>query len=204
MDYLKKWLKQWPVTVTLTGITIAIFLFVDFLGPSTSGEHLLEFGACYTPWIIEDGQWYRIFASMFLHFGMEHLLNNMLVLLVLGTRLEPLMGHLPFALVYLLGGTGGNLVSLAYELRTEQYAVSAGASGAVFSLMGGAVFILLRDHGHVQDLSSRQVLVMAAMSLYLGFASTGVDNAAHVGGLVCGFLLALFLCRKRRVRKRND
>ena len=67
---------------------------------------------------------------MFLHFGIEHLLNNMLVLFVLGSRLEQVIGKIKFLLIYLIGGVFGNVISLLIELRTQDFAVSAGASGA--------------------------------------------------------------------------
>ena len=72
-------------------------------------------------------------------------------------------------------------------------AVSAGASGAVFAVMGAMIYAVIRGRGHIEDLSARQVVIMAAFSLYFGFTSEGVDNAAHVGGLICGFLLAVLL-----------
>ena len=67
------------------------------------------------------------------------------------------------------------------------------ASGAVFAVMGAMIYAVIRGRGHIEDLSARQVVIMAAFSLYFGFTSEGVDNAAHVGGLICGFLLAVLL-----------
>ena len=124
---------------------------------------------------------------------MAHLANNMLVLAVLGMRLEGVLGHIKMILVYFVGGMGGNLLSLALEKHSGEYTVSAGASGATFALMGAVLLVALRNHGRMQDLGLRQIFIMAALSLYLGFVSEGVDNAAHVGGLLCGFLVAAFL-----------
>ena len=91
------------------------------------------------------------------------------------------------------GGMGGNLLCLFLELDSADFAVSAGASGAVFAVMGAMIYAVIRGRGHIEDLSARQVVIMAAFSLYFGFTSEGVDNAAHVGGLICGFLLAVLL-----------
>ena len=96
-----------------------------------------------------------------------------------------------WVLIYLIGGVLGNVISLLIELRTQDFAVSAGASGAVFAVMGAMIYIVIRNKGWLGDLSMRQILVMAAFSLYFGFASTGVDNTAHVGGMVSGFCLAV-------------
>ena len=76
---------------------------------------------------------------------------------------------------------------------SADFAVSAGASGAGFAGMGAMIYAVIRGRGHIEDLSARQVVIMAAFSLYFGFTSEGVDNAAHVGGLICGFLLAVLL-----------
>ena len=168
-----------------------VFLIVEFTGSSQNTMHMLDCGAAFTPMIIQGGEYYRLFTCMFLHFGIEHLLNNMLVLFVLGSRLEQVIGKIKFLLIYLIGGVLGNVISLLIELRTQDFAVSAGASGAVFAVMGAMIYIVIRNKGWLGDLSMRQILVMAAFSLYFGFASTGVDNTAHVGGMVSGFFLAV-------------
>ena len=77
-------------------------------------------------YIVEKGEVYRLFTSMFLHFGIEHLVNNMLVLFVLGSRLEQVTGKIRFVLIYLLGGIAGNILSLVLELRSQEFSVSAG------------------------------------------------------------------------------
>jgi rhomboid protease GluP len=159
---------------------------------------MLDWGAAYTPCIVEEGETYRIFTSMFLHFGIEHLINNMLVLFVLGSRLERVIGSLRFAVIYFLGGIAGNVVSLLYDLKQGEAAVSAGASGAVFAVMGGMILVVLCNKGRLEDLSMRQILVLAVFSLYFGFTSSGVDNAAHLGGFLAGFILAVIVYHPRR------
>lgn len=194
-------IKKEPVTVLLILLNTLIFLIVEFTGGSENGQHMLECGAAYAPLILEQGQWYRVFSSMFLHFGAPHLINNMLVLFVLGQRLEPAVGRLRFLLIYIAGGLGGNLISLFWDMRTGDYSVSAGASGAVFAVMGGMIYVIIRHRGRVADLTMKQMLIMAAFSLYLGFASEGVDNAAHAGGLLCGFLAAVIFYHPRKIWK---
>lgn len=191
-------LKKEPVTGILVFLNVCVFLIVELTGLSQDVGHMLKWGAAYPPLIIENREIYRLFTSMFLHFGIENLINNMLVLFVLGSRLERVIGHLKFALIYLLGGLAGNLISLWMELRQMDWAVSAGASGAVFAVMGAMLFVVLRNRGRIADLSARQILIMAVFSLYFGFASSGVDNAAHLGGLLAGFLLAVILYHPQR------
>lgn len=184
-------IRKEPVTVALILINVLIFIAVELTGTSQDAWHVLNYGAVYTPYIVEKGEVYRLFTSMFLHFGIEHLVNNMLVLFVLGSRLEQVIGKIRFVLIYLLGGIAGNILSLVLELRSQEFSVSAGASGAVFAVMGAMIYVVIRNKGWLGDLSMKQVLVMAAFSLYFGFTSSGVDNAAHVGGMIAGFVIAV-------------
>jgi rhomboid protease GluP len=194
-------LKKEPVTAGLMLLNILIFFLVDLSGGSENTMHMVKCGAAYTPYILDNHEFYRLFTCMFLHFGMAHLANNMLVLFVLGGRLERSIGKIKFLVVYLVGGVLGNVVSMLLDLHTEEYAVSAGASGAVFAVLGGLIYLILRNRGKVEDLSARQILVMAVLSTYLGFTSSGVDNAAHLGGMAGGFLLAVLLYHPKKIRK---
>lgn len=114
-------IKKEPVTVLLILINTLIFLVVEFTGGSENGQHMLECGAAYAPLILEQGQWYRLFSSMFLHFGAPHLINNMLVLFVLGQRLEPVTGKIKFFLIYIFGGLGGNMLSLFFDICRKRF-----------------------------------------------------------------------------------
>ena len=84
------------------------------------------------------------------------------------------------------------------EMPFEDWSVGAGASGAIFGVVGGLIYVVAVNRGRLEDLSTRQLVIMAAFSLYLGFTSTGVDNAAHVGGLIIGIILAALFYRKPR------
>ena len=99
---MEKW-KKYPATALFVLANAVMFVIVEIGGSSESSTHLLKYGAMYVPLVTQEGQWFRVLTAMFLHFGMEHLLNNMLVLIVLGLRLEPLFGSISYALVYLLG-----------------------------------------------------------------------------------------------------
>lgn len=193
-------IRKEPVTVALILINVLVFIAVELTGTSQNAWHVLDYGAAYTPYIVQNGEVYRLFTSMFLHFGIEHLVNNMLVLFVLGSRLEQVIGKLRFLFIYLAGGMAGNIFSLILELRNQDFSVSAGASGAVFAVMGAMLYVVIRNKGWLGDLSMRQILVMAAFSLYFGFTSSGVDNAAHIGGMIAGFVLAVLIWHPRKKR----
>ena len=200
MEELREELKKEPMTSVLLILNVLVFLIVEITGGSEKIEHMLKFGAAYTPLILEQGEWYRLITCMFLHFGISHLVNNMLLLFVLGGRLERTVGKLRFLFIYFIGGVAGNLVSLAVDLKTLDFAVSAGASGAIFAVMGAMIYVVLRKRGRVEDLTTRQMLIMAALSLYFGLTSSGVDNAAHIGGLLSGFLITVLLYHPRKIR----
>ena len=185
--------KENLATIVLIAINIVVFVIVELTGGSDDTMHMLRCGAAYPPYIIEQKEYYRLFTCMFLHFGMEHLLNNMIVLGVMGERLETVLGKLSFILIYLLGGAGGNVFSLLISRRSGDYAVAAGASGAAFSLVGAMIYAMLRNKGRIKDLTLRRMGIMLAFSVYLGVVTKGVDNAAHIGGLICGFVLAALL-----------
>lgn len=163
-----------------------------FFGFLISGDVLLEKGTVIPLLVTEGGEYYRLFTSIFLHFDIRHLLNNMLVLFVLGEKLENCLGHVKYLLFYILCGIGANLISLQFYLKSgELFTMSAGASGAIFGVIGGLIWIVYRNRGRIGDMNSRQLVLMAILSLYLGFTSTGVNNAAHVGGLAIGIILGI-------------
>ena len=190
--------KQAPVNHMIILLNILVFLLVEFTGSWEDVNHMLRWGAAGTLDIMQQHEYYRLFTAMFLHFGIQHLGNNMLVLLFIGDCLERNLGKIRYGLLYLLGGAGANLLSLFHELYSKEYVVSAGASGAVFAVIGGLLYIVIRNKGHIENFSSRQLLILAFLSLYHGLTSTGVNNTAHLGGLLCGFLLGILFYHKRK------
>lgn len=172
---------------------VLVFLILELMGNTESGQFMLEHGAFYLPAVVEEHEYYRFFTCMFLHFGIEHLFNNMLVLLFLGDMLERAVGKVRYLLIYMLGGMAGNVLSAWYSYRTADFSVSAGASGAVFAVIGALLFVVLIHRGKLEELSGRRLLLMAVLSLFQGFTSMGVDNWAHIGGLLGGLILGVLL-----------
>ena len=130
------------INLVIVVCNILVFLAVTLTGGTESSRHMMDCGAAYAP-LIESGEYYRLFTSMFLHFGIQHLINNMLLLLFLGDYLERAAGKIRYLVIYLGGGLVGNLCSYLHELSLmktgEAPAVSAGASGAgVFQSDRGA------------------------------------------------------------------
>lgn len=190
-------------TVALIVINIAVFFILTLFGDTEDAVFMLQHGAMYEPYVIEGHEYYRMFTCLFLHFGITHLLNNMVLLGALGWNLELETGKIRFMIIYFVSGIIGNIVSLFYDLTLEQPAVSAGASGAIFGLMGALLYVVIANRGRLGRLSGRGMLVMVILSLYFGLTSTGVDNFAHIGGLVSGFLLAVLLYRRKHKNKQH-
>ena len=185
----------------LVTITILAFFAMQFLEKSiTEGTFyghttafLLEHGALYGP-SIRQGEWYRLVTHMFLHGDIWHLGNNMLILFCLGNALEHYVGRISYVSVYFLSGILAGLGSVVYNTTST---VSVGASGAVFGVVGAMAWLVLKNRGRLEGFTGPRMMVFILLSVYAGFVDQGVDNAAHVAGLIAGFLLAMLLCRKR-------
>lgn len=184
-------------TAGLITVNIVVFLIFSFLGNTEDAFFMLSHGAMYEPFVTQSHEYYRIFTSMFLHFGITHIVNNMVMLGALGWNLETEIGSIRFLVLYLLSGIGGNVISMWHNIASHNIVVSAGASGAVFGLLGALFYVVLANRGRLGRLSGRGLFFMILLSLYFGFTSSGVDNSAHMGGLICGFSLAIILYRKR-------
>ena len=127
----------------------------------------------------------------------------MVMLGALGWNLEMETGRIRFLIIYFVSGIGGNLISLYYNMTHGRGVVSAGASGAVFGLMGALLYVVILNKGRIGRLTGRGMLFMVALSLYFGITSSGVDNMAHLGGLICGFLSAVIVYRRRKEHIEN-
>lgn len=190
--------KALNMTVLLVLVNVIVFLVLSMQGMTEDAEFLLRHGAMYVPYVAEGGEVYRLFTCMFLHFGFEHLMNNMIVLLIVGWNLEQTVGKIKYLIIYMASGLCGNIISAIWDISAGEYAVSAGASGAVFGLIGALLYVAIRNRGSIGEISGRGVVFMIVLMLYYGFANTGVDNAAHIGGLLSGFLFAVILYWKNK------
>ena len=189
-------MRRQPQAVCTTGlivINVLVFFLLSLRGDTESGYFMLQYGAMYEPLVTEGHEYYRLITSLFLHFGIQHLLNNMVMLGALGYQLENEIGRIKFLLIYFISGIGGNLCSLYWNVSHGEQVISAGASGAIFGLMGALLYIVAVNRGRLGRLSGRGMLIMVALSLYFGLTSSGVDNSAHIGGLICGILITVLL-----------
>ncbi len=168
-------------------VNIILFLLCTF------GDNLLYNKGGLSPYyFFSEKEYYRIFTSMFLHGDMEHLVNNMLLLFGLGAMIEKEVGHISFGVLYFMTGLGGNVTSLLYKLLLGEWTVvSIGASGAVFGLIGVLLVLTLMPNVKIPNATPVRILLVIGYSIYCGINETNIDNAAHIGGVLCGVLFSV-------------
>jgi membrane associated rhomboid family serine protease len=177
------------LTYVLIGVNVAVALGAFLSGASATGgggigqSSLLADGSV-SRFAIDQGEYWRLLTAGFLHTGLIHLLFNMFALYILGGMLEPAIGRLRFAIVYFVSLLAGSFGALLLEAD----AATAGASGAIFGLMGAAV-IVMRDRG-INPMESG-IGMWIGLNLLITFAIPGISIGGHIGGLVGGALVAL-------------
>ena len=179
--------KKPIVTYSLIFICILVFILMYVLGTgSTDNYTLLVFGANVDT-LTKNGDYYRLFTSMFLHIGILHLLCNMYSLYIIGKEVENVFGKVKYLIIYLLSGIAGSILSLAFNHNT----ICAGASGAIFGLLGALLYFGYYYRTYLGATLTRSIIPVIVLNLIIGFTSSGIDNAAHIGGLVGGILIAM-------------
>ena len=179
------------VTWLLIAINVLVLVLMEMNGGSQRTSTLIAFGAKVNS-LINQGQVWRLFTSMFLHIGLIHLAVNCFSLYNIGTLLERFIGSLRFAVLYVLAGLCGGLASYYFSPQS----ISAGASGAIFGLLGAlAVFFYLHRSlfGKTANSMLTNVALVALVNLGLGASIPGIDNWAHVGGLLGGIIVGALI-----------
>ena len=193
-----------PVNTVIVLANVIVCLVLEIKGDTTDARFMIEHGGMYWPYIKYMHEYHRLFTSAFLHFGIRHLISNMIVLLFIGDNLERALGHIKYTILYVGVIFGTGLVCYGVDLYTRNNVVSAGASGAILGVVGAMLYILIRNKGRMEDLRSGNVILFIIFSLYQGFRTAGTDNVAHISGLAIGFLLGVILYRKNKRPKKNS
>ncbi|UZR95247.1 rhomboid family intramembrane serine protease [Chondrinema litorale] len=182
------------VTPILIILNVSIFILMLLAGVhilTPESQDLINWGANFKPYTL-DGGWLRLLTSCFLHAGILHLLLNMYALLYIGVLLEPLLGKSRFLSAYLISGIAASLASLWWNDLT----VSVGASGAIFGMYGVLLALLLNNIIG----SAVKKAMLTSISFFIGYnilygirTDSGIDNAAHIGGLLSGVVIGYAL-----------
>jgi rhomboid protease GluP len=185
------------VTWVLVALNVLVYVAMVTSGggfPKTSSQTALAFGSNFGPDTI-NGQWWRLLAAMFIHFSLVHITFNMVVLVQMGRMAERLFGNARFAALYFFTGLSASLTSLCWHPVFN----SAGASGAIFGVLGALLAYVVRYRSSmprtIQAQRFRTAAFIIVYSLFNGLTHQGIDNAAHLGGLVSGFVMGWLLAR---------
>ncbi len=166
---------------------IAINAFVFFIELLYGINETAYYGANIAEYI-RAGEIYRLITSAFMHAGVFHLICNMYCLYILGPQLESFFGKMKFLTIYLVSAVAGNLMSMLFTTGA-----SVGASGAIFGLFGAMLYFGYHYRVYLGNVMKSQLLPLIIMNLLLGFLISGIDNAAHIGGLIGGTLITIAL-----------
>lgn len=179
------------VTIGILVVLLLVFIAEIVMGGSENNSTLLKLGAMSNYTVVVGGQWWRLFTAQFLHIGVLHLVSNAIIIYYMGMYMEPLLGHIRFLVIYLLSGVGGNLLSLALG---NDFAISAGASTALFGLFGAMTAVGIHNRQNpVIAFLGRQAFALAIINLALDIFMPGIDIQGHIGGLITGFLIAVII-----------
>jgi len=160
-------------------------------------ETMLLFGAQYKEYVLQDGEWWRLLTSVFLHFDMQHLFGNMFSIGLFGTQIEKYQGRVPFLVGYLCTGLISSAATLYLGSGT---AVSAGASGAAFGLVGIVLIYTILSKQSLGNLTITGVIAVLAFNVYYGIVTPNIGHIAHAGGLIGGVLYGILLYNIHRLR----
>lgn len=202
IDFLKP-KEGYFITPILIYSNILIYLVMVFAGLgfiSFNGQDLLKWGANFRPSTIY-GEWWRLLTNTFLHGGLMHILSNMFGLLFVGTFVEPILGRTRFLIIYLVTGILASCASIWWYEAT----VSIGASGAIFGLYGLFLGLLLTKV-FPPDFSKAfliTTLIFVGYNLLMGLTG-GIDNAAHIGGLLSGFIIGIIISKTLKEEIENE
>ena len=174
------------ITYGLIAINLILFVLMYILGSgSESTETLLNFGALSKMHIILNNEYFRIISSAFLHIGIVHLLFNMWALKIIGSQVENYFGKAKYLVIYFVSIIISSLLSL---VLTDLSVISAGASGAIFGLFGALLYFGFNFRAYFGNVLLKQILPVIVVNLLFGFMTPGINNAAHIGGLLGGIL----------------
>lgn len=178
-------MKRPYITYALIIINVLLY-FIPLL--TGSYDKLINDFCIYAP-AIKSGELYRLFTGIFLHGNLLHLAFNCYALYILGMQLESFMGKIKYLIIYLFSGLMGALFSMIFS----NYSASIGASGAIFGIMGAIVYFGYHYRVYLGNVIKSQIIPVIVLNLAIGFLSSGIDNFAHIGGLIGGFLITMGL-----------
>ena len=188
--------QKFKPTYILIALNIAFYVYTSVVGGdflNTSNSMLIDYSHINS-YVLYEFQYYRLFTSLFVHANIAHIAGNMVFLLIFGLRGEEMFSLPEYLSIYFIGGLAGNLLSLVF---LPLYTPSVGASGAIFAMFGATVIYARRSFSQ----SIIGALIYAFFLLFLS-SGVGVNNYAHIGGLVAGLVMGYVLATRRKPEAR--
>ena len=189
------------VTALIVAINVAMFVLLSVTGGADDSINLYRWGAKFGP-AIQAGDWYRLISPVFLHAGLFHIAANTFALVIFGPRLEQEFGALAFVATYIVAGVCG--VAASYLVSPT---LSVGASGAVFGMVGAYGIFLVRNRREFGGQVNRVILnliFILGINIVFGLVWPGIDQGAHIGGLIAGAAMGFVVSPRRVVNIEDD
>ena len=190
------------ITYSLIFINIIIYVLIAIVGSNIidfDNRILYKYGALVNADAFYNSfDYFRLFISIFLHGGLLHLLFNMYSLYIIGPQIENFYGKFKFLIIYIFSGLCGNLLSMLF---LPDLTVSVGASGAIFGLLGSLVYFGYHYRVYLGGVIKSQIIPLIVINLFIGYMSSGINNIAHIGGLIGGVLISKALGVKYKSSK---
>ena len=193
-------INRYKLTYTIIGLNVLVYIFSAFFSQNLTDmdlETLVEMGALFGPYVVQQEQWWRLGTAMFLHGGITHLLMNMFSLYLIGRGAEMYFDTKSYISIYFFSGIVGGLVSL----YVHPASVGVGASGAIFGVFGALAGFFLANKEHMEAHTKafmKDFSIIIGINLVIGFSIESVDVSAHIGGLVVGLIGGFLLSKNVR------
>ena len=176
------------ITYALIIINVLVFISMYIFGHGSEDiRTLYSFGALDKVSVVNYHEYYRLITSAFLHIGFLHLICNMYALYILGSEIESYFGKLKYLFIYFISALVGSLVFIS------ENTISAGASGAIFGLMGALLYFGYYYRAMLNNAITKQIVPLILLNLFIGFISSDINNFAHLGGLFGGLIASMIV-----------
>ena len=192
--------KVLSATNIIIAINVIAFIYMAIRGDVYDTAYLVECGGMFPEYVMEKHEYYRLVTCMFIHIGFSHLFNNMLVFFFIGNRLEQCIGRIKRIIMYLVAGIFSSVASCIWYYTYAPNTVSAGASGAVFAIIGGLLAVALFDRTKKYLFKSKLIIVFIAYELFSGITTAGVDNIAHIAGVIGGVFIGFIYAKLPKLK----
>lgn len=196
--------KRLPyATIVVAAVNILVFFRMLLTGALDTSAGMLDHGALFMLNGTYMGGFHQLFTAMFLHFDIYHLGSNLLIMVILGDMLEKRLGSVRFLVSYLMSGLAGNIATVFFYGILGKTAISAGASGAVFGLVGLLCCLVFRNRGAVPGFSRNRMVLMLFLLFYNGFRNAQINTVAHAAGLLAGILFGFLFNNVWKTRQKD-